>query len=144
MQKINSAIFSAFIYCLSCTLVFSQSAALLPMAIQQFLDANGNPLSGGSVTFYYPSTFNLKPIWQDSAESVVYANPLTLNAAGEPPSATGIYGQGPYRQIVKDVLGNTTPVIGMCSYGEIGPFETLNNIKNVYLHNESILIMAIS
>jgi len=47
-------------------------------------------------------------------------------------------------QAIKDILGHTTPIIGMCSYGEIGPFGTLNNIKNVYLHNENILIMAIS
>ena len=47
-------------------------------------------------------------------------------------------------QAIKDVLGNTTPIVGMCSYGEIGPFDTLNNIKNIYLHNESILMVAIS
>ena len=47
-------------------------------------------------------------------------------------------------QVIKNVLGYTTPIIGMCSYGEIGPFGTLNNIKNIYLHNENILIMAIS
>lgn len=47
-------------------------------------------------------------------------------------------------QAIKDVLGYTTPVIGMCSYGEIGPFGALNNIKNIYLHNESILIAAIA
>lgn len=47
-------------------------------------------------------------------------------------------------QAIKNVLGYTTPIIGMCSYGELGPFGTLNNIKNVYLHNESILIVAIS
>ncbi len=47
-------------------------------------------------------------------------------------------------QAVKNVLGPTTPIAGMCSYGEIGPFDTLNNIKNIYLHNESILMVAIS
>jgi hypothetical protein len=47
-------------------------------------------------------------------------------------------------QAIKNVLGFTTPIIGMCSYGEIGPFGTLNNIKNIYLHNENILIMAIA
>ena len=47
-------------------------------------------------------------------------------------------------QDIRNILGNTTPLIGMCSYGEIGTFGTLNNIKNIYLHNESILIMAIS
>jgi len=47
-------------------------------------------------------------------------------------------------QAIKDVLGYTTPILGMCSYGEIGPFGGLNDIKNVYLHNENILIVAIS
>ena len=47
-------------------------------------------------------------------------------------------------QAIKNVLGFTTPIIGMCSYGEIGPFGTLNNIKNIYLHNENILIVTIS
>ena len=47
-------------------------------------------------------------------------------------------------QGIRDVLGNTIPIAGMCSDGEIGPFGTLNNIKNIYLHNESILIVAIS
>jgi len=47
-------------------------------------------------------------------------------------------------QAIKNILGATTPIIGMCSYGEIGPFGTLNNIKNIYLQNESILIMAIA
>jgi len=57
-----------------------------------------------------------------------------------------ILGRGAFSEIqaIKDVLGKTTPIIGMCSYGEIGPFDTLNNIKNIYLHNESILMVAIS
>jgi hypothetical protein len=57
-----------------------------------------------------------------------------------------ILGRGAFNEIqaIKDVLGKTTPIAGMCSYGEIGPFDTLNNIKNIYLHNESILIVAIS
>jgi len=45
---------------------------------------------------------------------------------------------------IKEILGAAVPIIGMCSYGEIGPFGSLNNIKNVYLHNESILIVAIA
>ena len=47
-------------------------------------------------------------------------------------------------QAIKDILGYTTPIVGMCSYGEIGPFGAVSNIKNIYLHNESILIVAIS
>jgi hypothetical protein len=57
-----------------------------------------------------------------------------------------ILGRSAFNEVqdIKNILGNTTPIIGMCSYGEIGPFGTLNNIKNIYLHNESILIIAIS
>ena len=47
-------------------------------------------------------------------------------------------------QAIKNVLGFTTPIVGMCSYGELGPFGGLNNIKNIYLHNENILMVAIA
>ena len=47
-------------------------------------------------------------------------------------------------QAIKNVLGFTTPIVGMCSYGEMGPFGTINNIKNIYLHNENILIIAVA
>jgi hypothetical protein len=45
---------------------------------------------------------------------------------------------------IREILGPKTPLAGMCSYGEIAPFGSLNNIKNIYLHNESILIVAIA
>ena len=110
-QKINkviaSFIFTSFVYAISCTLVFAQTAALLPNALQQYLDNNGNPLSSGTVGFYYPSTLNLKSVWQDSGEATPWTNPITLDAGGKPPGGSGgIYGQGVYRQIVKDVNGN--------------------------------------
>lgn len=90
------------------TYAFAQTAALLPNALQQYFDNNGNPLSLGTVTFYIPGTSTLKPIWQDTNEVTPWANPITLDAGGKPPgSAAGIYGQGTYRQIVKDRLGNT-------------------------------------
>jgi len=47
-------------------------------------------------------------------------------------------------QAIKDVLGNNIPIIGMCSFGEFGPFGAMDNLKNTYLHNESILIVALS
>src|ERR1019366_3246909 len=107
IQKNNTFIFTAFVYCLSCSLVFAQTAALLPNALQQYFDNNGNPLTSGTVGFYYPSTLNLKPVWQDSGEVTPWTNPLTLDAGGKPPGGSGgIYGQGVYRQIVKDASGN--------------------------------------
>lgn len=131
IQKIASAI---FVYLLSCILVVAQTAALLPNALQQYFDANGNPLSGGTVTFYYPGTMNFKPIWQDALEATPYSNPLTLNAAGEPPSATGIYGQGTYRQIVKDISNNliwdaVTAAPGTNSASSTGDGDLVGTIK---------------
>jgi len=87
---------------------FAQTAGLLPNALQQYFDNNGNPLSGGSVYFYIPSTTTLKTVWKNSAESIVWSNPIVLDAGGKPPgSSAGIYGEGTYRQVVKDRNGNT-------------------------------------
>ena len=47
-------------------------------------------------------------------------------------------------QIIKDVLGYTTPMIGMYSAGEIAPFQSIDQSKNTHLQNESIVIIAIS
>lgn len=71
------------------------------MAVQQFFDANGNPLSSGKVSFYIPGTLTSKMVWQDANQTVPWTQPITLNAAGRPPGDKGIYGNGTYRQIVK-------------------------------------------
>ena len=47
-------------------------------------------------------------------------------------------------QIIKDVLGYTTPMIGMYSAGEIAPFQSFDNSRTTQLQNESIVIIAIS
>jgi hypothetical protein len=46
-------------------------------------------------------------------------------------------------QIIKDVLGYTTPMIGMYAAGEVAPFQNQNKIKSTYLQNESIVIVAL-
>ena len=80
-------------------------AQQLPNGKQQFLDGNGAPLASGTVAFYLPGTLTPTNTWQDSALTILNANPLTLDANGE---AT-IWGADStqYRQIVKDSLGNT-------------------------------------
>jgi hypothetical protein len=70
---------------------------------QTFLDANGAPLSGGSVYHYIPSTTTFKNTWTDEDESVLNTNPVVLDSAGR----AVIWGSGVYRQILKDSLGNT-------------------------------------
>lgn len=75
---------------------------LLPNGRQQFIDANGNPLVAGTVTFYIPSTTTPKDTWQDAEQTALNTNPVVLDARGQ---AT-IYGSGAYRQILKDAAGN--------------------------------------
>lgn len=91
----------------STTILNSQTAGLLPMAVQQFFNNNGDPLSSGSVSFYIPNTFTPKTTWQDANQATAWPTTITLNAAGRPPNDKGIYGNGIYRQIVKDSDGNT-------------------------------------
>jgi hypothetical protein len=78
------------------------SGSLIPNAKQQFLDANGNPLAGGFVYFYIPSTTTFKNTYQNAALTILNSNPVILDSAGE----AIIYGDGSYRQIVTDVNGN--------------------------------------
>lgn len=78
------------------------SGSLIPNAKQQFLDANGNPLAGGFVYYYIPSTTTFKNTYQDAALTILNTNPIILDSAGE----CMAYGSGNYRQIVTDVNGN--------------------------------------
>lgn len=59
-------------------------------------------LAGGSVGFYVPNTLTYSQTWQDSGETVLNPNPITLDANG----CATIYGTGLYRQILYDSLGN--------------------------------------
>jgi hypothetical protein len=76
--------------------------AQVPPGRVQFFDSNGNPLVGGTVAFYIPTTLTPKTTWQDSGGVTSNANPLTLDALG----SAVIWGDGSYRQIVKDASGN--------------------------------------
>ncbi len=82
-----------------------QTAALLPNAKQQFFSDIGAPLASGTVDFFVPSTNTRKTTWFSSVESTgtQNTNPVLLDAAGR----AVIYGDGTYRQVLKDNLGNT-------------------------------------
>ncbi len=74
------------------------TGSILPKAKSQFTDNNGNPLSGGSVYFYIPSTSTFKNTYQDEAQTILNTNPVTLDARGE----CVVWGTGDYRQVVYD------------------------------------------
>lgn len=109
-MKLGQSIFKAFFLSLlvigQVHWAYAQTASLLPNAVQQFFDNNGKPLTSGTVTTYIPSTSTLKTTWQDPNQATPWANPLTLNAAGRPPGDKGIFGNGSYRQVVKDRNNN--------------------------------------
>jgi len=79
------------------------TGSILPNGKNQFCDANGAPYAGGSVYFYIPNTTTPKNTWQDPGETILNTNPIILDSAG----SAIIYGDGTYRQILKDSLGNT-------------------------------------
>jgi hypothetical protein len=87
-------------------------AVLMPIGIRQYLDANGDPLVGGSVAFAQPGTggSTLSPVWADEDQTIPLHNPVPLNAAGQPysgGSAVSIWGSGTYEEIVKNATGGT-------------------------------------
>lgn len=85
------------------TTALAQSASLLPNGEQTFVDQNGQPYGAGKVYFYTPNTLTPKTTWSDPNQTTPNSNPVVLDNAGR----AVIYGSGQYRQIVKDVFGNT-------------------------------------
>ena len=85
-----------------CLAVSAHAATLLPNGKQVFFNGNGQPLSGGKVTFYIPSTTTYKTTWQDSSGTIPNSNPVVLDSNG----SAIIYGSGIYREVVTDALGN--------------------------------------
>lgn len=78
------------------------SALQLPNGRNQFINADGAPLVGGQVFFYVPGTTTPKSTWQDQDQTILNDNPIVLDDLG----SAAIWGNGSYRQIVYDVLGN--------------------------------------
>lgn len=76
------------------------TATLLPNAVQQFFDSTGKPVSAGTVQHFIPNTSTPKTTWVDPGEAVAQPNIITLTTSGRPTNP--IYGNGSYRQLVKD------------------------------------------
>jgi len=116
---------------LICGQLHAQVASILPPAETQFFDANGNPLSSGTVDFYIPSTTTRKTTWQDALETIPNTNPVVLDAAGK----ALILGSGSYRQVVKDMNGNliwdqvTTAPLSSGAITLVGDGQAVGSIK---------------
>ena len=93
------------------------SSSIVPNAWTQFINANGQPLAGGSVYTYVPNTTTLKTTWVDPYENTPNANPVVLNTAGE----AQIFGQGNYTETVYDANGNLQWSGFTSAYGSAQP-----------------------
>ncbi len=80
----------------------AEIAQLMQNGEQTFLDANGDPLDGGKVFMYVPSSTTFKNTWQDEGETILNSNPIILDSAGR----AIIYGDGKYRQYLTDQFNN--------------------------------------
>jgi hypothetical protein len=88
---------------LSSALAQTQSNALVPSAMTQFVDQNGKPLNSARVYFYVPGTTTPSPTWVDPYMTTLNSNPVVLDGAGR----AVIWGNGLYRQVLIDQFGNT-------------------------------------
>jgi len=83
MKSVTHFIFKTFL--LSVLVVaqmhfaYAQTASILPPAKTTFLDANGKPLTAGTVESFIPATTTHKTTWQDAAETIPNANAITAN-----------------------------------------------------------------
>jgi len=82
-------------------------AILLVPPYWQPLDADGNPLANGLVYTYAANTLTPKATYTDSTGATAHANPAELDSAGR----IAIWGEGSYKFIVKDSLGNTIKTV---------------------------------
>ncbi|MCA9401811.1 MAG: FIST C-terminal domain-containing protein, partial [Candidatus Omnitrophica bacterium] len=45
---------------------------------------------------------------------------------------------------IQKIFGSNTPIFGMYTYGEICPFQSMENIRKPFLQNESVIVLAIA
>jgi len=64
--------------------------SITPSPYQQFLDNAGKPLAGGKVFTYDAGTTNLRNTYIDSTGTIQNTDPIVLDAAGVPASASGV------------------------------------------------------
>jgi len=110
----------------------------------QFFDGNGNPLSMGQVSYYFPGTTTLKEIYTDNTEATPAQNPQPLDAEGYVRDGGVWLGDGLYDVLLEasDGAGGfttewTIPNVGTPdttppgSIGNVAYVETINDLINV-------------
>lgn len=77
----------------------------------QITDSNGDPVAGGSLTFYNAGTTDARVVYSDPGPTTSLGNVVTLNADGRPVSGASLVtiytGTTAYKFVVKDSDGAT-------------------------------------
>lgn len=84
------------------------TAYLSPIGNDQFIDANGNPLTGGKVYTYLAGTSTPAGTWTTSAGDVAQANPIILNSLGATTNPVWLTANKAYKFVIKDASDVTT------------------------------------
>lgn len=90
----------------------------------QFLDGNGDPLSGGKVYTYAAGTTTPQATFTTSAGDVFHANPIILDSAGRVPSGGEIWLAD--AQVYKFVVYTSADVL-------IGTYDDISGINSNFL-----------
>lgn len=96
-------------------------AEIVPIIQLQFLDNNGDPLSGGKIYSYEAGTTTPKATYKDLAGAEANTNPIVLDSAGRPPYDVRII-SGVYKFLIKDANDNTLE-----TYDDVQSFSSLTN-----------------
>lgn len=73
----------------------------------QFVDANGAPMSSGTLQFYAAGSTTPLNTYTDSTGGTPNSNPITLNTRGETPNEVWLTGGQAYKMVLKDSSGAT-------------------------------------
>jgi len=93
---------------------------------------------------------------KDSLRAAAHDCALEIQASfkGNPPKLVIIFesllrykllGRGAYQEIqmIKEILGEHTPIVGMHSFGEVSPFHAREPFKKTHVQHETIVIIAL-
>lgn len=87
------------------------SLFLSPIGNDQFVDANGDPLTGGQIETYLNGSSTPAATYTSSAGTTPQANPVILNTLGAPASPIWLTGGIAYKFVIKDSSGVTLRTI---------------------------------
>lgn len=88
---------------------FKMAVSLAPVARQQYMDQNGNPIVGGKLFTYVAGTNTKKTTYTTSDESAANTNPIILDAAGRTPNGLWLTAGAGYKFVVAPSTDSDPP-----------------------------------